>query len=147
ERQVQAVLKPNPNYWEPGKPYLDEIVIKIIPDDNARILQLQGGQVDLILDLPLSQVPILSQNPNLVAKAYQQQALTAIRLNHTTPPLDNVKVRQALNYATDKDAINKAVYFELAEIQNSPIPKGIFWDKDSKPYPYDLAKAKQLMAE
>src|SRR5262249_17346157 len=61
--------------------------------------------------------------------------------------LDNVKVRQALNYATDKEAVNKAVYFGLAEIQTSPLPKGVFWDKDQKGYPYDVAKAKQLLAE
>src|SRR5207245_8460696 len=61
-------------------------------------------------------------------------------------PLDDVNGRQALNYATDKDSIIKSVYFGQAQVMNAPIPLGTYVDTESPGYPYDLAKAKALMA-
>jgi len=147
ERKSELVFKKNPYYWKPGQPYLDEIIFKIVPDDNARILMMQGGQIDVINDLPLNQVDILNANPNVTAKVYPIQAMTSIGINNEKEPLDDVKIRQALNYATDKDALNRVVYFGKAEIQTSPIPKGAFFDSSLKGYPYDLAKARELMAQ
>ena len=61
----QVVLKPNPGYWEAGKPYLDEVRLKAVTDDNARVLQVQSGDVDIALDIPYNQVDALSQSPDL----------------------------------------------------------------------------------
>src|SRR5262249_37872371 len=61
-KKSELVFKRNPYYWQPGKPYLDEITLKIIPDDNGRLLQIQGGQIDVMTDLPLNQVDILGMN-------------------------------------------------------------------------------------
>jgi peptide/nickel transport system substrate-binding protein len=63
------------------------------------------------------------------------------------PPLGDVNVRQALNYATDKNAIIQSVFFGQAQPMNAPIPNGTYVDTDSPGYPYDLAKAQQLMAQ
>ena len=140
------VLKRNPNYWK-DTPAVDEVQIQYVPDDNTRILQLQGGEVDLIDFVPLSQLAALDAQPNITAKAFTVQALSNMIINVTKKPLDDVKIRQALNYATDKDAIIKSVYFGQAKFQNAPIPPGMYWDKDSVGYPFDLEKAKQLMQE
>ena len=70
-----------------------------------------------------------------------------IMLNNTVKPLDDVKVRQALNYATDKDAIAKTVFFGQAKPANAPIPPGMYQASDLPGYPFDLDKAKQLMKE
>jgi peptide/nickel transport system substrate-binding protein len=75
------------------------------------------------------------------------QALSNMIINVQKKPLDDVKIRQALNYATDKEAIIKNVYFGQAKFQNSPIPPGMYWDKDLPGYPFDLEKARQLMKE
>jgi peptide/nickel transport system substrate-binding protein len=69
-----------------------------------------------------------------------------LTMNNTIKPLDEKGVRQALNYALDKEAILKAVFFGQATFQNSPIPPGTYWDKNLKGYPFDLDKAKQLLA-
>ncbi len=61
-------------------------------------------------------------------------------------PFDDVNIRQAMNYALDKDAIIKAVYFGQAKFMNSPIPPGTYYDKTLPGYPFNLDKAKQLMA-
>ena len=140
------ILKRNPNYWK-GKPAVDEVRIEFIPDDNTRVLKLQGGETDLVDFVPFSQIAALSGQPNVKAQTFTIQQTAFVILNNSKPPLNDVKVRQALNYATDKDAIIKNVYFGQAKFMNSPIPMGTYWDKSLTGYPYDLDKAKKLMSE
>ena len=139
------VLKRNTNYWR-GTPSVDEVRIEYIPDDNTRVLKLQGGETDVIDFVPFSQIAALSAQPNLKAQTFSIQQTAFIILNTSKPPLNDVKVRQALNYATDKEAIIKNVYFGQAKVMNSPIPQGTYYDKNLVGYPYDLEKAKALMA-
>ena len=80
-------------------------------------------------------------------KTFAIQQTEFIILNTSKPPLNDVKVRQALNYATDKDAIIKNVHFGQAKVMNSPIPQGTYYDKSLPGYPYDMEKAKALMAQ
>jgi peptide/nickel transport system substrate-binding protein len=140
------VLKRNPNYWK-GTPSIDEVRIEYIPDDNTRVLKLQGGETDVVDFVPFSQIAALNTQPNVKAQTFSIQQAAFVILNNSKPPLNDVKVRQALNYATDKDAIIKNVYFGQAKPMNSPIPQGTFYDKSLPGYPYDLEKAKQLMAQ
>ncbi len=140
------VLKRNPNYWK-SKPAVDEVRIEYIPDDNTRVLKLQGGETDLVDFVPFSQIAALSTQPNVKAQTFTIQQAAFVMLNNSKPPLNDLKVRQALNYATDKDAIIKSVYFGQAKFMNSPIPMGTYWDKSLTGYPYDLEKAKKLMSE
>ncbi|MDQ6601431.1 MAG: ABC transporter substrate-binding protein [Chloroflexota bacterium] len=138
------VLKKNPFYWKTSNGP-DEVRIEYIPDDNTRILKLQGGETDVIDFVPLSQIQSLNQG-NTKAQAFTIQTYFTLPMNLTIKPLDDKNVRQALNYALDKEAILKAVFFGQAKFQNSPIPPGTYWDKNLKGYPFDLDKAKQLMA-
>ena len=68
-------------------------------------------------------------------------------LNHAKAPLDDVKVRQALNYATDKESMLKSIYFDKVEIANNMMPKMKYWREDVAPYEYDPEQAKSLMAQ
>ncbi len=138
------VLKKNPYYWK-GNNGPDEVRIEYIPDDNTRVLKLQGGETDVIDFVPLSQIQSLNQG-NIKAQAFTIQTYFTLPMNITIKPLDDKNVRQALNYALDKEAILKAVFFGQAKFQNSPIPPGTFWDQSLKGYPFDLDRAKQLMA-
>jgi peptide/nickel transport system substrate-binding protein len=140
------VLKRNPYYWN-TKPDVDEIDIEYIPDDNTRMLKLQGGEVDVIDFVPLSQLASVGAQPNLKSQAFTIAQMTFLMLNNEQKPLNDVKVRQALNYATDKDAINKTVYFGYGKVANAPIPPGMFQAKDLPGYPFNLDKAKQLMKD
>jgi peptide/nickel transport system substrate-binding protein len=97
--------------------------------------------------VPLSQLASVGTQPNLKSQAFTIAQMTFIMLNNEQKPLDDVKVRQALNYATDKDAIIKTVYFGQAKFANAPIPPGMFQAKDLPGYKFDLEKAKQLMKE
>src|SRR5207253_2242233 len=140
------ILKRNPNYWN-GKPSVDEVRIEYIPDDNTRVLKLQGAETDLVDFVPFSQISTLSGQSGVKAQTFTIQQTAFVILNTSKPPLNDVKVRQALNYATDKDAIIKSVYFGQAKFMNSPIPQGTYWDKSLPGYPYDMDKAKALMAQ
>jgi peptide/nickel transport system substrate-binding protein len=141
-----VILKRNPNYWK-NTPAVDEVRIEYVPDDNTRVLKLQGGEDDIVDFVPFSQLAALSAQPGIKAQNFLIQQTTFIILNVTKPPLNDVKVRQALNYATDKEAIIKSVFFGQGEVMKAPIPLGTYVDKNSPGYPYDLAKAKALIAE
>jgi peptide/nickel transport system substrate-binding protein len=140
-----VILKRNPNYWK-MTPAVDEVDIEYIPDDNTRILKLQGGEDDVVDFVPFSQIDSLNQQTGLQAQDFPIQQTDFAMLNVTKAPLNDVNVRQALNYATDKDAIIKSVFFGQAQPMNAPIPNGTYVDKESPGYPYDLAKAQSLMA-
>ncbi len=138
------ILKKNPNYWKTNNGP-DEVHIEYIADDNSRVLKLQGGETDLIDFVPYSQIQSLNQGKTK-AQAFTIQTYTDVSMNNTIKPLDDKNVRQALNYALDKDAIIKSVFFGQGQFQNSPIPTGTYWDKTLPGYPFNLDKAKQLMA-
>jgi len=141
-------LKKNEHYWDKGLPYLDQIKITVVPDDNNRILQLQGGQIDGMYDVPLNRVAELTQDPKFTLTQFVSTYNNFLALNTRSGPLSDVKVRQALNYATDKQALLKVVNFGIGEISNSFMPNGaLYWNKDQTGYPFDLDKAKGLMKE
>ncbi|MBX6340823.1 MAG: ABC transporter substrate-binding protein [Thermomicrobiaceae bacterium] len=141
-------LVKNPNYWEPGLPLLDEIKVMTVPDDNSRILQLQGGQVDGMYNVPFNRINDLAQDPKLQVLKFTSTYNNYVALNTRQAPLNDVKFRQALNYATDKKALIDTVFFGNAEVSNSFMPNGaLYWNKDLPGYPFDLAKAKELIAQ
>ncbi|MCY3661359.1 MAG: ABC transporter substrate-binding protein [bacterium] len=141
-------LERNEYYWEEGKPYLDEIRFDYIPDDNARMLRMQGGDAHILEGVPWTQIPDLQDSEGFSIHVADIVRYEGVFLNHTIPPLDEIGVRQALNYATNKAAINEAVYGGVGEIANSMIPKALYHsDYDTLPaYFYDLERAQELMA-
>jgi peptide/nickel transport system substrate-binding protein len=142
------LLQKNDKYWEPGLPLLDQIKIVVVPDDNNRILQLQGGQIDGMYDVPLNRVADLEKDSNFVVNRFVSTYNNFIALNTRNAPLSDIKVRQALNYATDKQALIKVVNFGIGEVSNSFMPNGaLYWNKDQVGYPFDLEKAKALIKE
>ncbi|HUE28663.1 MAG TPA: ABC transporter substrate-binding protein [Solirubrobacteraceae bacterium] len=136
----------NPYYWRTGRPYLDSVTINYVPNDNTRVLQVQSGQAEVAESIPYTQVANLSSQPGVSVQSAPIVAYDAIWLNNSYPPLADVNVRQALNYALDKPAINKAVYADKAAISNSTLAQTKYWSGSVAPYSYDLAKAKQLIA-
>src|SRR5438132_4740856 len=118
-----VILKRNPNYWK-NTPSIDEVRIEYIADDNTRVLKLQGGEDDVIDFVPFSQIAALNTQPGIKAQNFLIQQTTFIILNVTKPPLTDVKVRQALHYATDKHAIINTVFFVQAQVMNAPITLG-----------------------
>jgi ABC-type transport system substrate-binding protein len=142
----QIVLDANPSYWK-GKPKLDRIVFKEYPDAQAALLALQRGETQIMGDVATQVIPTLRANKDLVVLTQPGLAVNGMAMPNDTPPFNDKRVRQALNYAVDKEAINKALYGGLAVVMTSPLPEAQWgFDKSLKGYPYDPAKAKQLLS-
>jgi peptide/nickel transport system substrate-binding protein len=147
EKGAQIVLKKNPTYWDEGKPYLDELTFKVLTDSNARVLQLQGGELDIATDVPFNQIDPLSQNPDFALIPDAVAKIDYIAMNVTKAPLDDKNLRQAINYAIDKEAIIQNILFGAGQPATSYLPLMPGHDPESPGYPYDLEKAKALVAE
>ncbi len=135
-------------YWEPGRPYLDGIVLKVIPDGDTRVAALRSGQVDFIMEVPPQQFASLKGERGIKTHEELSLAYWRIYLNLAKPPLDRKAVREAINYAIDRSSLVRAVMFGLGEVAVGPFPS-IHWAHDPrlKAYPYDPARARALLAE
>jgi peptide/nickel transport system substrate-binding protein len=160
QRGTQMVLKRNPYYWQMGEdgkalPYLDEVDFQIIPDDATRILKLQAGEIDGAEFIPYARVAELKGDSNLNMELFPSTKVTYLTLNirpklkdGSSNPLSDVRVRQALNYAIDKDALIKVVTFGVGQPMRSYMSSStpLFYGP-SPAYAYDLDKAKALLKE
>jgi len=146
-RQRDAVvLDANPDYWK-GKPKIDHLVFKEYPDAQAALLALKRGEVQIMGDVATPVIPAIRSDANLVLLTQPGLVVNGMAMSNDMPPFTDKRVRQALNYAVDKDAINKALYQGLATQLVSPLPEAQWgFDKTMKGYPYDPEKAKQLLA-
>jgi peptide/nickel transport system substrate-binding protein len=144
----ELVMKANPHYHEKGVPKTQELRIRYIPDDNSRIIALQSGDVDGIDFPPFSRVEELRKDPKLAAQLNPSTQVSHLSLNTREAPLNNVKFRQALAYATDRAGIVKAVCFGHCTPATTFLPQTtLYFNKGAKAYGYDLNKAKQLLKE
>jgi peptide/nickel transport system substrate-binding protein len=134
-------------YWKEDRPHVDEVLIPYVPDDNTRILRVQGGEVDAAVAIPYAQIDQLDAQDEIDIQIEELFRFDGMWLNHAEAPLDDLKVRQALNYATDKEAMLKSIYFDKVEIANHMMPKMKYWRDDVEAYPYDPEQAKALIAE
>jgi peptide/nickel transport system substrate-binding protein len=141
-------LVKNPHYWESGFPLLDEVDVVLAPDDNARILQLQGGQLDGMKDVPSSRVAELQADPNLKIYQFPSTYTQYIVLNTRHAPLNDVHARRALQFATDRQTLIDVVLFGAGIPANSFMPKGALYWNDALPgFSFDLAKAQAELAQ
>jgi peptide/nickel transport system substrate-binding protein len=141
-------LVKNPHYWEEGLPLLDGVNVNLVPDDNARVLQLQGGELDGMMDVPWSRVPELQTDPNLKVYQFPSTKTRYIALDVREEPLNDVHARRALQYATDRQTLVDVVLFGTGIPATSFMPKGaLYWNDTLDGYPYDLAKAQEELAQ
>jgi peptide/nickel transport system substrate-binding protein len=147
DKGSQIVLKKNPEYWDEGKPYLDELVFKVLTDSNARLLQLQGGELDIATSVPYNQIEPLSANPDFTMIPDAVAKFNYMAINTRRPLLDDKKFRQALNYAVDKDVIINNILFGAGQPATTYLPLMLGHDDEAVGYPVDLEKAKALLAE
>jgi peptide/nickel transport system substrate-binding protein len=144
---VEVVLEKNPNYWQTGVPYLDGVTFKVLQDSNARVLQLQGGELDIATLVPYNQLEIFRNDPAYTVHPENVARIDIASINTTRPPFDDKTLRQAMNYAVNKESIIQNVLFDNGEMATSFLPKMPGRDLDSPGYPYDPEKAKALVAE
>lgn len=142
-RGVDVKLEANPDYWG-GKPAIDEVTIRPIQEESTRMAALAAGEVDLVRDLLPEQIemaPAAVHAPGL--------EFPIVRLNNKEGPLTDQKLRQAINYAVDKEAIAEALYSGYAIVADGQVltPGHFGYNPDIEAYPFDPDKARELIAE
>ncbi len=150
QKGAQITLVRNPNYFKEGHPYLDQVVFRIIPSPPQSLQALQTGEVNLILFPIPPLVDQLRKMPDVVVTEDGREGFArVIRLipNLRRKPFDDVRVRQAMAYAVDRDFIAKTVYAGLFQPATGPISRGLEWayTDDVQKYPRDLDKARALL--
>jgi peptide/nickel transport system substrate-binding protein len=144
----KVVLVRNPNYWEASRVKLDKVEWLYVPDDNTRILKLQAGEVDAAIFVPFNMVAQLKQDANIQVHLDPSSREDFLLLNEQHKPLDDVRVRQAICMAIDREAIVKAVLFGNGKVANSFIPAGaLYYNADNPTCKYDPEAAKKLLAD
>ncbi len=142
-----TTLQRNANYWEPGLPYLDEIVYKPIPDETVKKTNLETQNVDWVDSIPPKDVNDMMADENLVVRTVNAPSYWYLGVNTRREPLDDKRVRQAISYAIDREELAALALYDLGVPSQSPIPEGNFWRSEYAPYSRDLDKAKALLAE
>jgi peptide/nickel transport system substrate-binding protein len=139
----------NPNYWEAGKPYLNSVRFNFATDSNSRILALRGGSAQIMDGVPFSQISSLQADKSVEIQSAKVPLFMGLWLNHARKPFTDINVRKAMQYAFDREKMNKDIFAGLGRIPNSVL-MGLRYDAPYsvvEPYPYDLEKAKSLMKQ
>ena len=140
-------LSANPNFYG-TKPNIKKVRILIVPNDNTRVLMLESKKADVIENPPGNLVSQIDSTPGLNVQLFPSTRVDFVQLDEHFKPFKSELVRQAINYAIDRAAIVKLAYQGHATPGASFMPyKMQYFDSSITPYPYDPAKAKQLLAQ
>ena len=146
DSQIRYVA--NKQYWKPEDVKLDNLVFAITPDAASRLQKLKAGECQVSGYPRPSDIEVMKQDPNLRVLQQAGFSLGFLAYNVTHPPLDQLKVRQALDMAIDKPAIIKAVYQSAGQLAQNALPPAQWsYDPTIKDAPYDPTKAKALLKE
>jgi peptide/nickel transport system substrate-binding protein len=147
--QRSLTLVKNPDYRKPGTPILDRVTIIFLADSNAQLLALLGGNIDGAATLTGPVVDQLDPNRFDIVPG-PSNSVQLLALNNGVKPLDDLRVRQAINYAVDVPEIIDTAFYGRGEPSGSPLIPGLSYYYESSlanPYPADPARARQLLAE
>jgi glutathione transport system substrate-binding protein len=134
------------HYW--GKPaQIDRIQFLIVPNDSTRVAMLKSGEAQFIESVPPQLADTLEGNPNIKVSSTESVFLRILELNTQHPPFNDVRVRQALNYAINKQQFARVVYGGHATVMTAPMAEPVFGYAKQQPYSYNPERAKKLLAE
>jgi peptide/nickel transport system substrate-binding protein len=145
----QVVLTANKDYYE-GPPQIDRVVCKVIPDMDTLMMAILTGDIDLIWVLPREKAALdRIKDAGCKVKVLDRGAWIHFLINPQVAPLGDLRVRQAMAHAIDRDEIITHILSGMAEKLNSPVPKGYFGHTEEglRKYEYDPQKAKELLSQ
>lgn len=146
----RVVLDRNPNYWG-GPTKIETLTFRPITESNTQVIELEVGGIHYASNLGLDEIGRLMDNPDLRIETVPANRIRHLIMNPTKPPLDDVRVRQAINYALDMPAIVEALIGDLGVPSESGVIPLASWGHPApgqmEKYDVDVDKAKQLLAE
>ena len=137
----------NKNYWRAGLPKVDTITWVPVVDNNARSAMMRTGEAHFTFPVPYEQAPVLEKDEHLNVVAAPSIVTRYLNMNMLQKPFDDLRVRQAINYAINKQALAKVAFNGYAFPAEGSLPQGVDYAVKMGPWPYDVKKAKQLLAE
>lgn len=148
------LLERNPDYWGEGQPKLDEIVYRVLPDRAAAAGALEAGEIHLAAfsQVPLTDLARISQVEGIEVHSKGYEGLTyqlVVDINHRREELADLKVRQAIAHAIDKDFVVRTIFLGYAEASTGIVPKNApeFYEPDVPVYAFDVDRANALLDE
>jgi peptide/nickel transport system substrate-binding protein len=143
----QIVLRRNDRYYEKGLPYLDRVVMRTTPDQASLLAQLLNGELDFVPQIAPGDAKQVQANPELELIPYWFNLYVGVDWNTESPLFSDPEVRQALAMAIDRQTIVDTVLGPYGRVGNSPILTSVWaHDKSLKPWPYDPARARAILA-
>ena len=139
-------FKANPNYWG-GTPAIARVIYKVVPSEQDRLLLLKNGDVDVAYNISKRNIVSLKSEKGITVLSFQTVGKEFLFLNPNLKPFTDKRVRQAVNYAINKQNIIDNVFMGLAIPLTSALPKGMKFHIDKPRYKYNPEKAKALLAE
>jgi glutathione transport system substrate-binding protein len=145
----QIELERNPDFWQSGHPQADRLVIRPVVEDASRVAMLLSGDAQFVYPVPGVQVDAVSKAAGVTVQKRWSIYAFYVAMHCQHEPFRNVKVRQALNYAVDKAAIDNVVLRGFGRPLDAPMAPGVagYSQVQAGGWPYDVAKAKSLLAE
>lgn len=146
-RDARVVLDANPTYWQRGIPKAQRLIFVDIPELSGRVTALETGEIDMTMGLPPEEIKRLKGNAQLKIETGPTFFTRFLWINPTHKPLDDVKVRQALQHALNLDAVTSSLLAGIAIPAKGPIASNVVCAADQKPYGYSTTQARRLLAE
>lgn len=147
DRNDKIVLEANENYWG-GRPVLERIIFRSIPDNSVRLIELQQGKLHAMEFPNPDDLQQIQNDENLQLLSQPGMSIGYLAMNMEKPPLNNHKVRLAINHAINKSDIITHLYQGLGIPAKNPIPPTMWsYDDSIEDYAYDPKRAKQLLTE
>lgn len=147
-------LERNPNYFKKGKPYLDKIVVKVVPDASSRMIAFEAKEIDYLyyVMLPSSDVQRFKNRPGFIVTTKGHEdgpSIMMINFNLRKAPFNNLKVRQAIAHAIDNNYIEEKADYGLGKAAVGPIASVMTWafNPNLPRYEFNPQKAEQLLNE
>jgi peptide/nickel transport system substrate-binding protein len=147
-RGNRITLERNPNYWQPGLPYLDKIVFSDLAGSVVGIQRLQTGEIDYVADLGPQDIRVLEGKPGIALNPITVGRWYSLQWHMDAPPFNNPKLRQAIAHAIDRNRINEIVMRGKGTVSNGATPEGLWWyDAGIKSPEFSVEKAKAALKE
>jgi ABC-type transport system substrate-binding protein len=141
-----AVLKRNPTYF--GSPsQLENLIFRPVPEDSARVIELQTGNADLVSNLSPESADAIRNSGKVVLSRVPSSFQVFFEMNVAKPPFNDARMRRAVNMAVDRQAIVNKVLLGYGSVPTSPFPQGVQGRRAFEPIPYDPDGAKKLIKQ
>jgi peptide/nickel transport system substrate-binding protein len=148
QRDVSLKLEKFADYWQEGKPYLDGIEFTFVADPFTAMAAFKSGTADILMSVGLKDVNDLINLGYVVTKCPAYMSSLAGDSANPESPFANLKVRQAISYAIDRESLVKGLGYGILRVANQPAnPNNGWYNPDIKGYPYDPDKARSLLKE